>query len=487
MSDKESIWSFYLTEKEISKSRRRNAIVLGSSQVVRRAFRAVFVLVAAHVLGPQSFGTYAVLFAVIELLAVVSGVGFIDYLTREVAKAPASGRELWLALTKLRLFYLIPLVALALAGLDMAGYSKVVLVGAGLFAAALLPRTVVDSTQGVLRALHRFNLLLVLELVQGAVLLALGFVLLSLGAGLRGVIWTEVCSATAGLILAVPMVMRFVPSSRASHMSLSGIARETFVFNIYPVMANLYDRFDVILLSKLAGDAAAGIYAIPYRALIMLQIVPYGIMGVLLPSLSRDSWGTSQQKSFDRLTGMLYGAALFCILGTVLLADPLVDSLLGAAYRPSALVIKILIWASIPAFLNYAMNTLILARSRERLFLLTTGICLFANLAANLILIPRFSYLGAAFVTIFTELLLLVQNLAILRKCLGYMPSPHKLLKTSIIFFMVLCLAAVARRAIPVSSVAIALPALAVFAFSISLSGVFRWKSGAVGQEGAEA
>ena len=39
------------------------------------------------------------------------------------------------------------------------------------------------------------------------------------------------------------------------------------VRNVYGFMGTLYDRFDVVLLSKLAGDYATGIYSVAYRAL----------------------------------------------------------------------------------------------------------------------------------------------------------------------------------------------------------------------------
>ena len=91
--------------------------------------------------------------------------------------------------------------------------------------------------------------------------------------------------------------------------------------------------------------------------------------------------------------------AFSMILGTMLLADPAVRFMLGPGYQGSVAVFKILAWATVPSFLNYALNIFLLARNREWVFLRTASVCTVVNVAANLLLIPRYSYIAAAAVT----------------------------------------------------------------------------------------
>src|SRR5712664_3582341 len=63
-----------------------HAVLLTVAQVARRIFRLIFVLLIARALGPNFFGVYALLLALVELVSMVSGAGFVDYLTRETAK-----------------------------------------------------------------------------------------------------------------------------------------------------------------------------------------------------------------------------------------------------------------------------------------------------------------------------------------------------------------------------------------------------------------
>ncbi len=80
-----------------------DVFILMASPLMRRLLRVAFVLVVARVLGPDEFGVYALLFAVVELLAVASGVGYAEFLTRETAKDERVGWGLASQLTFLRI------------------------------------------------------------------------------------------------------------------------------------------------------------------------------------------------------------------------------------------------------------------------------------------------------------------------------------------------------------------------------------------------
>ena len=117
--------------------------------------------------------------------------------------------------------------------------------------------------------------------------------------------------------------------------------------------------------------------------------------------------------------GLLLSAALVIVLATMIFADTLVPLLLGARFAEAAVALKILIWAVILRYLNYALNSGLLAAKRERVFIVTSSVCLAVNLIGNLILIPVFSWRAAAALTIGTELVVLILNQYWLRQVTG--------------------------------------------------------------------
>jgi O-antigen/teichoic acid export membrane protein len=126
--------------------------------------------------------------------------------------------------------------------------------------------------------------------------------------------------------------------------------------------------------------------------------------------------------------------------------------------------------------LNYALNVFLLAKKRERLFLWTASVCTVVNVTANFLLIPRYSYVAAAAVTILTELVLLGQNLVLVWKTLGWVPLPRRAVWNSLVFLALLALAQTVARF--VTPVGVAAGALLIFAIFLHATESLPWSVG---------
>lgn len=415
------------------------AAQVSAAQTIRRSSRLIFFFIAARKLGPETFGLYVFLLAIFETLALISGEGFTEYMIREVSKAPASAAVLYSRVCLLRCLYVLILFGPAIVFLQLLGYPKEILKIAFWLFLTLFPRAFLGVGQGVIGAARHFTSLLWLEVVQAFGLLGVGIFLLLKSPSLRNVIWAEVISISLAALSSILMVRRFLRANWNLLPSWRRLLKETAFFNLYPLIINIYDRVDVVLLSVLAGNFAAGIYAVPYRALSALQILPFGLKTSVLPSISGDATGAQGDKQLcSRMLSVMYLLALFPVLGLTLLAGPLILLLFGNNYSPSVPVLRVLVWALIPMFLNYGINTFLLARSKERVFVWTGLLCIVVNVSANVLLIPRYSYYAAAAVTILTESVLLLLNLFIIRKTFGFFALPERFWKTSVIFLLLI-------------------------------------------------
>jgi O-antigen/teichoic acid export membrane protein/glycosyltransferase involved in cell wall biosynthesis len=409
---------------------------LSISQVIRRSSRMALLLLAARMLGVDVFGAYALVLTVVEMMSIISGFGYMDFLTREVAKRPETAWALGLKVTWLRWGYIVPSLGLALLALGALHFSTAVLLNVCILTLTLAPRATVEAAQGVLKGLGRFSPLPWIEVVQGSAAIASAAFFVAAGFGLRGVITGEIVGATAGAAFAVGSVIRHATFVRSETPPLRQLLRSTFAFNIYPFIVNVYDRVDVVLLARLAGTFATGIYSLPYRIYATPSIIPYSLMGALLPGFSSTGAGVEAREKCAAAMKILYIAALLMLLVTLTFADPVILLVLGNSYKPSILTLKILVWAAGPAFLNSALNTLFLAAHREKVFLWTASVCTVFNVAANLILIPRFSFIAAAAVTVATECLLLAQNFYLTRRFLGQVILPKDAGRITVYFLV---------------------------------------------------
>jgi O-antigen/teichoic acid export membrane protein len=422
-----------------------DTVLLTGSQVAKWSLRLVFVLVAARVLGPEKFGIYALLFSLVEFFAVASGSGYADYLSRETAKNENVGWELLLRLVLLRIGIAVLVTAAAAEILSLLGYARSIISATAWMSLTLAPRSLSEGVQGVLRGSARYAEALVIELILGLTLVAGSGFLLVYGGGLRAAVATELIAACAAGVAAFVIGLWFWPRHRTP-LTTFGVMRRSAIFNAYGFLGNLYDRFDVMLLSKLAGNFATGIYSVSYRALGMTQIFGYGVLYALLPSLSRGLWDKSRQQQLERAMGLLLSASFIVVLATMVYASTAVRVLLGAGYAESAIAIKILIWAVIFRYLNYSLNIALLAAGREHVFVVTASVCLAVNLIGNLIFIPRYSWRAAAVLTIVTDLVSVINNAWYIRATFGRVPRPFGMVRSSIAFVVLLSIALVGGR-----------------------------------------
>jgi len=414
-----------------------HAALLVASQVAKWSLRLIFVLVIARAMGPEKFGTYALIFGMVEFLAIASGAGYADYLTREAAKDERAGWGLALQLTLLRVAIGIPVAVIEIGILSIMRYPHAVLAGTAWMALTIIPRSLSEAVQGVLRGVHRYGSFLAVELTLGGGLVAGAVVVVLRHGGLSLAIASELVAVGAAGVVGLAFLLRFRTKEQ---IWLSGwqLVRRGTIFNAYSFIATLYDRFDVVLLSKLAGDYATGVYAVAYRALGMTQILPYGLLYSLLPWLSRNPQSGEGRARLEKALGLLLSVAFVVVLATMVFAGPAVQLLLGPRYAESAAALKILIWAVILRYANYAMNTALLAAGRERVFIVTSLVCLTVNIIGNLVFIPMYSWRAAALVTLTTELILLIQNLYWIQRAIGVVALPWTIGRTSIVFMALL-------------------------------------------------
>jgi O-antigen/teichoic acid export membrane protein len=93
-----------------------------------------------------------------------------------------------------------------------------------------------------------------------------------------------------------------------------------------------------------------------------------------------------------------------------LLSEEIILAIYGIDFLESADVFKILSWATAILFINYLFGSLLVSANKQSVTTISTALCAFMNIMINYILIPHYSYVGAAIATVITQAL----NMAIM-------------------------------------------------------------------------
>ena len=96
--------------------------------------------------------------------------------------------------------------------------------------------------------------------------------------------------------------------------------------------------------------------------------------------------------------------ALPVATGLTMLADRVIIYVYSSAFSNSIIALQILAASLIFAFVSYLMGYLLNAIDKQRLFTFSIITTTILNVILNLILIPKYSYIGASFATLISEI-----------------------------------------------------------------------------------
>ena len=390
--------------------RARAALDVGV-QVVGRALNlipgVVVTVLLARTLGDDSFGQWSTALAVVQIGATVGDFGLEQVAVRKAAAERGREHEWIGALFTLRLTIAVPvtlgaaLVQLLLADSASMGATGLLLCGTLLIAPFSVTRTTFQ--------LRVRNDLSVLVMTVNSLLWTAAVVAIALGdAGMVAFAAAFLGAAFLSTLLEVWLALRMSrPQLRRSTALWRELARIGVPVGLAGLLVMAYVKLDQILLFALAGAEDAGLYGAVYRILDQAQFVPIALMTTVFPIMAA-AWPAdpSRVRRLGQLIVDYLGMVSLPALGFTLVAsEPLVRLLFGEDFIDAAPALPILMGAFTFICFGYLAGNLVVLLELQRLFLRNALIALIFNVVLNLVLIPPYGFLAAAWVTLATEIL----------------------------------------------------------------------------------
>ncbi len=376
---------------------------------VEKAVRLVFGLgvgfwVARH-LGPTRLGTLGYCLALVTLLGFVPALGLEAVVKRDLLQLPGQAADLLASSFVLRLvagvLTYLGLLVVVLGGWGLSGEEPRLVAILGLL--LLQPALSVPDLwlQAHLRA----------KLAVGAQLAALvvgsglrAWLILTAGplAAFAWVLVLEVLLGIAGLV-----VFAHRSGLRFSGAALQVATMRRLLHESWPLMftslaISIYMKIDEVMLRQMVGPAAVGIYSAATRLSEMWYFLPIALGASVLPALlrARDrdaaAYAGRMQQYYDLSAGAAYALSI-----PVALASPwLVRAAYGPAFAAAGPILAVHIWSSVFVFLGVARGQWLVAERLQGFYLAATLAGAVVNVGLNLVLIPRWSGLGAAVATV---------------------------------------------------------------------------------------
>jgi len=379
-------------------------------RVVNLALGVVVTALLARMLGTVGYGQWSTDLVILSLVGYFASFGMETVVLREAARDPESEHE-WLgAMMLLRLYMLGPVVALSALAIILLHQSQQMLV-AGLILVITMPFNGVGALQLVFQ-LRVNNLVPMLVLTLRSVLwaIAVGVIYWHGSSMVTLAIALTATNAVGSIVQAVTALRATPQRPRPSRRRLRPLLRHGLPLGLSGVLIICYARLDQVIVFTVSGSRAAGLYGSVYGVLDQAHFVPIAILTTLTPVMAA-AWPMDRARLLRvvRLANeLLTVASLGAVAFASATAVPLVLLFFGSEFRAAAPALPVLSGAFVFICYGYLNGALMAVLGLQTRLLRISLVALVVNLAGNFILVPAFGFMGAAWMTLATEVVVWV-------------------------------------------------------------------------------
>lgn len=363
-------------------------------------------------LGTNGYGQYVIIFSFVSFLVAIGEWGTQIIGVRELARSQNKGAVFG------SLFALRTLLALAASIIGV-----VIVVFLPLFAdiktISLFSLFLVfglineSSMETVFQSLVRMDLKVIINIFSSIIFLTATVFLLKLNPN----IWAPITGWLLALVLTTVssfLIAKKLLKDNKITISLpliSRLIRESLPMGALLIMFSTYDRVvDSFFVKHFFGSTEVGLYGLAYKIYGNLILPAYFLANSIFPMLSNSK--SQNFKKTLKLGFIFIGLGLLVLVPIVLIfAKPIVVLIAGNEFIPAIPVLKILTLALVFSYINHLTGFSLIALNKQASSFKIGVIALIWNFISNLVFIPKFGIIAAAWVTLSTELLVALLSL----------------------------------------------------------------------------
>jgi O-antigen/teichoic acid export membrane protein len=388
-----------------------NSLVQVVSKLLSTLFGLLAIALAARYLGASGFGRYSTVVAFASIFAIIADLGLTLVTSQIINKEGADETKILSNLFAFRLvsavLIMLPAPFLALLMPYGVEVKQVIWLACFAFFLTALNQIFVGLFQKHLRT----DKIAVAEVLSRLLMAILMYLTVRGDWGLSGVLWATAGANLLSFLLHwslsrvyAPITWRFDKEIWVQIMAKSWPLLTTIILNL------IYLKADIIILSLLKTEQEVGLYGAAYKIVDVLVSLPFMFAGILLPILV-SHWSKGRKTDYQKVWQKFFDYSAMIVLplvaGGIVLAEPIMRLVAGADFAGAGSVLRILMLAVGAVFMScFYSHTMVSWEKQKRLIIyyLLTAV---TALPLYLILINRYSYYGAAWATVYSEMAIL--------------------------------------------------------------------------------
>lgn len=386
----------------------KNTTVLFTSQIIVYVIGLFITIYMANYLGPLGWGIINTALSLTAIFSVFTDLGLGTLTIREVSRDKSLTNKYVSNVIIIRIILAFFTFFLVFLAVTIINYPQDVASVIYFITASVIFTSFSGMFYSIFQAHEKMEIQSIAAILNSVLMLIGVIVVIFYGLNVMAFAFLYIISSVVVLIYALSVyIIKFrLPPIEIDYNFWRTAIMAALPLSLVSIFTLIAFRIDTVLLSILKTSVEVGYYSASYRLMEVLLFIPGVFSTAIFPAFStffvssEDSLKYAYKKSFKYLTIL----SLPLSVGVTLLA-PQIILFIYPQYTPSILILQILIWTIPLTFLNYIFGTIMPAMNRQNLLLKIAFITMIANISLNLIFIPIYSYIGAAVVTLISELL----------------------------------------------------------------------------------
>jgi len=398
----------------------KNTVFLSFANIAGRLIGFFYFLLLARFLGVTTFGVYNFTIAFVYNFIPVADFGLERFVLRDISRKPEKTSFYLARLLPLRLFLTLGAYLLVLLLALILNQSSRQIGYLAIFGLFIFPYSFTYLLASFLNAKEKMKYMAMAVVFGQLAIFIIGitFVLLKFPLAI-----IFLASFLASLIIALAFLFKakdwglplgWVIDKEFFLKALS----QSWAFAFLLILAVFYLRLSLIMVGLIKGPYLTGLYGSVFKFAEAIILIPQSLALALFPLSSRLFLQDKGKlfRIYKKGLGVLFLMSLPFVLVFGFFSKFIINFAYGSDYLAAAPVLVVLGFALVLFFLNVLPGNIIQNSPQFKKFLPWAALNFIVKLILCLILIPRFSIMGAAYAVLGGELIgLFINNVFVLR------------------------------------------------------------------------
>lgn len=386
----------------------RNMSIIVLSEMIGFGLHFVVTVLIARYLGTEGFGKYSFMLAFVWVFQLIADLGLSKIMVREIS-VNKDTLEYQVGVTK-SLIWILSLVVFALIVITVNMINCETNLRNAIYIMGLAVIATVHAVgySSVFRAMEEMEYNGIGFVTHKVILLTLtGAVIYFKG----GLVEIALVNLVSNILLWFGYYLAVTFKYSRPRMIVDVQAWRYFIFESLPIgvasiLRKISLQVDILILAAIASPSAVGLFSAPYKIVQALSILPETLTIALFPHLSRLAQ-CSYRGLFDVYEKNLKFMCLLSVPIVMILSVLSQDIILliyGDRFANAHLALLVLSFSLIFLFQTSQFVYLFSALGKQRMFTVCSLGGLVVNIVLDLLLIPRFDFIGASMGTLVAEM-----------------------------------------------------------------------------------